>query len=83
MKKEEIAAICDERLGKWKGRLAEEHATPVVLIGVGHEHHSGLLVVLTTEDTPNKDLVEFLLSAAHWLMMGKPGFRVLEEKGEG
>jgi len=45
-----IRAICAGRLAGWADRLVEEHATPAVLIGVGHGRVSGRLCLCVTED---------------------------------
>ena len=63
MESEEVKAICDERLGRWTQRLVGEHATPVLLLGVGHDHKSGQLVVLTMEEVSNLELVLFARGA--------------------
>jgi hypothetical protein len=55
--------ITDERLALWRGRLSQMHATPAVLIGIGHDHQSGKLVVCTTTDMPDNILREMLMFA--------------------
>ena len=61
----EINAICDERLGRWTQRLVGEHATPVLLVGVGHDHKEGAVVLCTLEDMSDVELLLFLRGAAH------------------
>ena len=56
MDKKRIREICTERLDSWTNHLVSEHATPAMLIGVGHDHKSGRLVVCTTEDMPDESL---------------------------
>jgi hypothetical protein len=56
----EIAAICDERLGRWKQRLIEQHSTPLVMLAVGHDQKSGQLLVLTLEEVSEHTLVRAL-----------------------
>lgn len=53
-------AINDERLGRWKIQLNRKHATPVLLLGIGHDHNSGNLTLLTTEDITDEELKLFL-----------------------
>ena len=53
MKKKEIMEICDERFDRWKRRLASQYATPIILIGVGHDHNSGQLSICTVEEMDN------------------------------
>jgi hypothetical protein len=57
-------AITEERLARWKKRLAESHATPVALIGIGHDHVSRQRVLCTVEDIPLDQLRELLLGIA-------------------
>lgn len=58
--------ITQERLGSWRERLREAHATPLVLIGVGHEHKSGELVLCVPEGVDDRLLegsLRFALAA--------------------
>jgi len=68
---EEIEAICQERLGEWTKRLVGEHATPIVLVGVGHDHKSGQLVLCTTEEMSNDEIMNFLAGALFMMQTGK------------
>jgi hypothetical protein len=36
MDRERCREICDGRFAEWAGKFAEEHATPVLAVGVGH-----------------------------------------------
>lgn len=56
--------ITEERLARWKKRLSEAHATPVVLVAIGHDEHKGRPVICTTEDIKDSDLAHLLLYAA-------------------
>lgn len=42
-------AIIDERFGNWRGRLQQEHATPIVCCAVGHDHNMGRFVICIPE----------------------------------
>lgn len=55
--------ITDERLDRWKKRLSESHSTPILLMGVGHDHVFGRPVLCTTEDITNEQLCVFLRAA--------------------
>jgi hypothetical protein len=55
--------ITVERLTRWSQRLSKEHATPMLLVGAGHDHKLGQVVVLTCEDIDNATLRELLLFA--------------------
>lgn len=60
MNREEIEAICRERLEGWQQHLVEEHATPIILVGMGHDERSGELVVCTTEGLAKEYIVALL-----------------------
>lgn len=63
MRREEIRDICNERLSGWVQRAVQIHATPMLLITVGHDHNSGELHVFVPEDTPT-DLIRAALEFA-------------------
>jgi hypothetical protein len=60
MTDERCDEITAERMAGWRKKLAEEHATPALLLGIGHDRNSGALVVCTTEDLSKRDLVTLL-----------------------
>ncbi len=62
MDQETIRLICETRLEGWGRKLVSDMATPLILIGIGHEEMSGTLVLCTVEDTMmrNELLVAFL-----------------------
>lgn len=45
-----VETITAERLARWSKRLSESHATPLLLLAVGHDHVSGQLVICTLEE---------------------------------
>jgi hypothetical protein len=53
--------ITKERLARWAVRLESQHATPLVLVGIGHDHVSGNLVVCLPEDVGNPIVIALLL----------------------
>jgi hypothetical protein len=61
--------ITNERLERWKAKMSASHATPLVLVGVGHDHLSGQLVVCTLEepDLSNARVRELLVWAIRHL----------------
>lgn len=63
-----VAEVCDERLNKWRARLINENATPILIVGVGHDHKSGELQLITVEDMPNDRLIAFLRFAIRKLV---------------
>lgn len=52
-----VKAINDERLGRWKNQLNRKHATPFILLGIGHDHNVGNLVILCTEERSDEDIL--------------------------
>ncbi|HYC27724.1 MAG TPA: hypothetical protein VEB42_02895 [Chitinophagaceae bacterium] len=62
-----VKAINDERMTAWKTRLNRVHSTPVLLIGIGHDHNSGQMHVIATEDMTKEHIVLFLRSALEQL----------------
>lgn len=52
--------ITRDRLWKWGAKLDLEHATPVILVGVGHDQNSGQTVVCIPEDVTDEQLCGFL-----------------------
>ena len=71
MTREQVKAIITERLGRWAERLLESHATPVVLVAVGHDARSGQLVVCACEDGPSDKQLALFLKAAAKRLKGK------------
>jgi hypothetical protein len=45
-----VAQIVDDRLARWAIRMKESHATPVMLVGIGHDHVSGQIVLCTLDE---------------------------------
>lgn len=58
-----VRKITHERLGSWEKRLVNSHATPALLLGVGHDHVKGQLVVCVTEDRSNEEIILLLQGA--------------------
>lgn len=58
----EIRQINKLRLEGWADVLTKQHATPVLLIGVGHDHAGGKFHICTTEDCEDETLLEVLES---------------------
>lgn len=55
-----IREICEERLGKWTEVLVEEHCTPAILIGVGHDQVSGAIHMIIPEDWSEEQAIAIL-----------------------
>lgn len=60
MKQDEIETICKERLDKWAKRLVGDHATPVLVLGVCHDEKQGQVVLCTTEEMTEPELIIFV-----------------------
>lgn len=45
-----VEKINTDRLALWAQHLNESHATPLLLIGIGHDHTSGQLVLCTLNE---------------------------------
>jgi hypothetical protein len=50
MTPEEIRALTAARLAGWTEKLVGDHATPVLLIGFGHDAHSGEIVLIVVDE---------------------------------
>jgi hypothetical protein len=70
MKSDEITA---QRLAGWAKKLAEDNATPLVLVGIGHEHARGKVVLCIPENGPSeKEIAQLLRNLARGLDARKP-----------
>lgn len=68
MKAADVLQINRDRLSRWAKRLAENHATAFVAIGIGHDHMSGKEVLCVCEDGPDAaTLAKFLRGIADQL----------------
>jgi hypothetical protein len=57
MTPEKIRAITVARLAGWTEKLVGDHATPVLLIGFGHDAHTGEIVLIVVDDPAFDDPV--------------------------
>ena len=67
----EIETICRDRLGGWTKRLVEEHSTPILLVGVGHDHKTGQVVLCMPEEMTDLEVMHFLEGALNMLRAGR------------
>jgi hypothetical protein len=58
-----VREITHERLGIWEKLIINAHATPTLLLGIGHDHVKGQLVVCVTEDCSNEEVLMLLYGA--------------------
>ncbi|HVI07014.1 MAG TPA: hypothetical protein VND65_01845 [Candidatus Binatia bacterium] len=57
--------ITAERLTRWGIRMREAHATPLMLVGVGHDQNNGKIVICTLEEPEiDTDTLRMLLQRA-------------------
>jgi len=73
-------SITRERLARWAKKLDGEQATPMVLLGVGHNEKCGQLVVCIPEDVDNATVLACLCFAVEQLA---PGTIRSQGKGHG
>lgn len=55
--------ITDERLERWKRKLALDNATPIALVGIGQGDKSGKVVLCIPENGPSDAEIAQLLRA--------------------
>jgi len=74
MTADEVREIVLDRLARWAPLLSNAHATPVVLVGVGHDHARGEIQVVTVDDEQMRAevIAGFLLSAVDKLRRVDP-----------
>jgi len=58
MTTQDIDKINRERLEVWRAGLTQAHATPAILIGVGHDHEAGQVHLCIPENLP----LEFVIA---------------------
>lgn len=63
----DVAKINRERLSSWEEKLNKNHATAIMLIGVGHDAVSGQLNFLVTEDRTDEEILLLLKGAVTFL----------------
>jgi hypothetical protein len=63
MPRVETERISAERLESWKGLLSTDHATPAILLGIGHDENSGALIVIHAENISRRVLIGLLKGA--------------------
>ena len=64
MKPEQVAEATALRLSDWGRMLVAKHATPAVLIAVGHDHVSGDVTVLIPDDVTTAEVITLLRGVA-------------------
>jgi hypothetical protein len=62
-----VDAINAQRLTRWATRLKEQHATALLLIGVGHDDKAGQIVICVPEEISNSMIMAVLLKAVQEL----------------
>lgn len=58
-----IRAINRDRLSSWERKLTQSHATPALLLGIGHDHVSGQVHVCVCEGVSTESIRAFLRMA--------------------
>lgn len=69
MTPEELQAINHERLELWAGDLVKDHATALIVVGVGHDDEEGEIVVCmpNTPEMTKEVAAAFLRRAAEMI----------------
>jgi len=60
MDSDKLEKICFERFQKWGFKLLSEYSTPVILIGIGHDHKSGQITVCVPENFTDFEIIGIL-----------------------
>jgi len=68
-----VEEITKQRLEGWAQILKDQHATPLLLVGVGHDENIGRLAICVPEDIPQVTLIAVL----------REMLEVLEKRREG
>lgn len=68
MNRDKIKSITKQRLHSWGELMIENHATPMLALGVGHDHNSGQVRVFVTEDRSKEEIVALLTVALKQLV---------------
>ena len=70
MNREKVRSIGKERLDKWLDHLVNDHATPVLLMGLGHDHNLGNVSLCITENITNEQIELFLMGVLQKIREG-------------
>ena len=73
MSPERVTEITAERLSRWGNYLAAKHATPLLVLGMGHDERRGTVEVCIPADVPLPDVLVAIRAA----------LRILERQGDG
>lgn len=69
MTTEEISRCTQARLDLWRDKLTSADATPMLVVGVGHNASEGRWVVCQVEDLSKDELIATFLKLAELLAM--------------
>lgn len=67
-----IEQIWCDRITRWGPKLSTEHSTPVILIGIGHDHKSGQITVCVPETFTDFEIMGILKAALFHLKKEDP-----------
>lgn len=71
MTREQIEDIIASRIVQWGVVLRDMHATPMLLLGVGHDHAVGKLHVVVPDSVGTQEIKAMLLAALEMLDKGQ------------
>jgi len=74
MTPEECAKITAERLAEWANTCNQQHATPAMMLAIGHDEHSGDLHLFAPENLAKRELLA-LIRYAYRTVVTDPAFK--------
>ena len=69
MTPEHIAAIVTERLDTWGSAMIDQHVTPYLALGIGHDHVSGQIHLFICENSKADEILLVLDSVSKSLRL--------------
>lgn len=68
MNDDRIRQICKDRLAMWTEDLVGDHATPLLLLGLGHDHKQGTISIHTNQEVKEDDMIAWIAMALDRLL---------------
>jgi hypothetical protein len=61
----DVEKINNDRLKSWRDKLNAAHATPIIMLAIGHDHVEGQVHLVAIEKLNNEQIKQFLSNAYH------------------
>jgi len=61
----DVEKINNDRLKSWRDKLNAAHATPIIILGIGHDHVEGKTMLIAVENLTDEQIKDFLWNAYH------------------